>query len=115
MFANSGQTWAAFIKHFDDEYKELLKLRGPTMQSSNLHEANALVETLKNFVESTVAASIKRHVANATFNTNGNTFNTNGNQGTINNATNLPPQLQNPYQVTRFTKFCQNMSQMLQE
>ena len=58
------------------------------MQSSNLHQANALVGRLKNSVESTVAASIKRHVANSTFNTNGN-------QRTINNSTNLPPQLQN--------------------
>ena len=37
---SAAQTWAAFITHFDAEYKDLVKLRGPTMQSSNLHHAN---------------------------------------------------------------------------
>ena len=29
------RTWANFMTHFDDEYKELLQLRGPTMHSAN--------------------------------------------------------------------------------
>ena len=78
------------------------------MQSLNLHQANALVKTLKNLVESTVAASIKRHVANATFNTNGN-------QGTINNTTNLHHNSKIFHQATWFRKSHRNMSQTLQE
>ena len=77
----AARTWAAFITHFDAEYKDLVKLRGPTMQSSNLHHAN-LVEQVKDSVERTVEASIQRHVTNATL-------------ATKNTNAHLPPALQN--------------------
>ena len=58
------------------------------MQSSNLHQANAIMEQVTERVETAVEKSIQRHVANATFATQNNS-------GTINNNSNLPPALQN--------------------
>lgn len=84
----ANQTWQAFIAHFDNEHEELLKLRGPTMQSSNLYQANALAATVKDAVETVVTASLKRHSANATFSNNDK-------NGSITGNSNLPPELQN--------------------
>ena len=39
----TNRNWTNFITHFEQEYQELLKLRGPTMQSSTLHSTNAIV------------------------------------------------------------------------
>ena len=86
--APAAQTWTALITHFENEYKELLKLRGPTIQSSSLHHANVIVEQAKDSVQRSVESSIKRHVANATVTTQQN-------NGTIKNKSHLPPALQN--------------------
>ena len=65
----ADKTWANYITHFEQEYKELLQLRGPSMQNSNLHSANAIVAKVKASVEQSVEASMQkaftRHSANA--------------------------------------------------
>ena len=60
------QTWVHFMAHFDAEYQDLLKLRGPTMRNSSLHTANAILQQVTENVEASVDAAIKRHVANST-------------------------------------------------
>ena len=65
----ANRTWTNFITHFEQEYQELLELRGPTMQTSTLHSANAIVAQVKasvqQSVESLVAKALTRHSANA--------------------------------------------------
>ena len=87
----ANRNWANFITHFEQEYQELLKLRGPTMQSSTLHSANAIVEQVKasveQSVESSVAKALTRHGANSIIQDT--------KQMAIPNVRNLPPVLQN--------------------
>ena len=60
-------TWTDFITHFEQEYAELLKLCGPTMQNSNLHSTNAILDKVLTRVDGSLDAVIKRYVANAVF------------------------------------------------
>ena len=53
------------MQHFDDEYKELLQLRGPSMMNLSLHLANSILEQVSDRVDASVDAAIKRHVANS--------------------------------------------------
>ena len=70
-FPAANCTWTNFITHFEQEYQELLELRGPTMQTSTLHSANAMMAQVKasvqQSVESSVAKALSRHSANALF------------------------------------------------
>ena len=52
--------------HFDNEYKELLQLRGPSMVNSTLHSANSILQEVTNQVDASVDAAIQRHVINST-------------------------------------------------
>ena len=64
----ANRTWQHFITHFEQEYQELLELRGPTMQNSSLHSANTIVAqvtaSVQQSVESSVAKALSRHSAN---------------------------------------------------
>ena len=56
----ANRNWATFIKHFEQEYQELLELRGPSMQSSVLHSANSIVQKMKASVEQSVESSVTK-------------------------------------------------------
>ena len=82
----TNRNWTNFITHFEQEYKELLELRGPSMQSSNLHSVNAIVQKVKESVEQSVESSVVK------------ALNRHGANSIINNRTitgNIPPELQN--------------------
>lgn len=112
--APAMRTWVHFMTHFDKEYQDLLKLRGPTMRSSNLHSANALMEQVKENVDASVDAAIKRHVANSTIVGEAKRM-------AIPNVGHIPPELQNlppgftvheiPEGVTPHTAFAANSNQ----
>ena len=45
-------TWAIFKKHFSDAHKNLLKIRGNTMQNTPYHQANQAIQKFtKQFAE----------------------------------------------------------------
>ena len=83
----ANRTWQNFITHFEQEYQELLELRGPTMQNSTLHSANAIVAqvtaSVQQSVKNSVAKALSRHSANALL------------HDTTSHVANLPPALQN--------------------
>ena len=53
-----NKNWATFITHFEAEYQELLELRGPSMNTSSLHSANAIVKKVTASVEQSMTASV---------------------------------------------------------
>ena len=87
----TNRNWTNFITHFEQEYQELLELRGPTMQSSTLHSANAIIErvkaSVKQSVETSATKALTRHGANS--------ITQDTKQMAIPNVGNIPPVLQN--------------------
>ena len=83
----ANKNWATFITHFEAEYQKLLDLRGPSMNTSLFHRANAIVKKVTASLEQSVAASVAKalthHDAHAIL------------TETPSASSNIPPTLQN--------------------